>query len=195
MRKSLAAVSAVVLITVALTIAGCSSWFESPAKPANDKITVANQHLKLVAAKESEVASGGASLQRLPYTQSGAKQALAITSEVAGALKSARGELLSAKAAMDGIATLEVSSPFKQFAKLESAAIDARVALVDAESRLYDAMDRLYSALSKTSNTVDMQDTITAIQRMQQEVAALADTASQAAQTAADYFTRNKLGG
>jgi hypothetical protein len=183
------------ILAATLVVAGCSSWFESPAKPANDAISVANAKLKGAAALESEVASSAAALQGLPYTKTGAKDAVKIAAAATTALKKERTELLAAKSAMDGIAKLEVEATFKQYAKLESAAIDARIALVDAESRLYDAMGRLYSALAKASSTADMQDTITAIQRMQQEVTALADTAAQAADAASKFFTSNRLGG
>ena len=195
MRKSTAAMAAAVLVLLALAVSGCSSWFVSPAKPANDAIAIANQHLTKAASIESEVASNSATLQKLPYTRAGAKNALTVTAALKTSLTDERTELTAAKAAMDSIAKLEVSDSFKQYAKLESVAIDARVALVDADSRLYDTMDRLYTALTKTSNTVDMQDTITAVQKMQQEVSALSDTASQASQAASDYFTKNKLGG
>ncbi len=195
MKRSTAALAAAVLVTVALALAGCSSWFESPAKPANEAIAVANQHLKAAVAVESQVASAGASLQSLPYTRAGAKDALVITASVKQSLKTERTELEAAKSAMEGIGKLEVAEMFKQYATLEAAAIDARIALVDGYSRLYDAMDRLYSAQVKTKNNVDTQDTIKAIQQMQQEVSALADTASQAAKSASDYFLSNKLGG
>jgi hypothetical protein len=195
MRRLTAVITAAVLISATLAMAGCTAWFESPAKPANAAIAQANTHLKTASTIESQIASGSASLQALPYTRKGARQALTITAALKESLKSERTELLAAKAAMDGIAKLDVVATFKQYAKLESAAIDARVALVDADSRLYDAMDQLYSALTKTKNTVDSQETITAIQQMREEVTALTDTAAQAAQKAADYFTSNKLGG
>jgi hypothetical protein len=183
------------MVLVAFAAAGCSSWFESPAKPANDAIAVANTHLKQASTLESQVASDGAALQAVPYTKVGAKQALGITAAVAVSLASEREELLAAKTAMDGIAKLQVTGTFKQYAKLESAAIDARVALLDAESRLYAGMDRLYSALTTTANTVDNTDLTTAIQQMEQEVSSLTESASAAAKTASDYFTANKLGG
>lgn len=195
MKKSLTAALAAALVIGSLSLVGCSTWLESPAKPANDAIAVANTHLKSAATIEDEVSTKGSTLQSLPYTKEGAKQAGTIITAVKGSLASERTELEAAKKAMDGIAKLEVDAPFKQYAKLESAAIDARIALVDGQSRLYDAMDRLYSALAKTSKTTDMQETITAIQGMQEEVAALADSAAQAAQTAADFFSSNKLGG
>jgi hypothetical protein len=195
MRKLTAVATAAALMLATLALAGCTSWFESPAKPANDAIAVANQHLKKAAAVESEIASGTAALQNVAYTKTGAKDALGTISGITAALTAERDELLAAKAAMDGIAKLDVTASFKEYAKLESAAIDARVALVDANSRLYAGMHSLYTALVKTGNTVDSQDTIIAIQQMQKEVAALADSASQAAKAAADFFTTNKLGG
>lgn len=195
MKKTTAAAVAAVLVLTTFALAGCTSWFESPAKPANDAIAVANGHLKTAATIESTVSSSTAALQGVPYTKQGATQAGVIITDIKTTLKSERDELDAAKKAMDSIAGLEVAASFKQYAKLESAAIDARIALVDANSRLYDAMGRLYSALAKTGNTVDSQETITAIQQMQEEVAALADSAQQAAKAASDFFTSNKLGG
>ena len=195
MKKLTAVATAAVLVFATLALAGCTSWFESPAKPANDAIAVANQHLKKASSVESEIASGTAALQNVAYTKTGAKNALRVISGITAALTSERTELLAAKAAMDGIAKLDVTASFKEYAKLESAAIDARIAFVDANSRLYAGMNALYTALVRTGNTVDSQDTITAIQQMQKEVSALADSASQAAKTAADFFTTNKLGG
>lgn len=195
MRRPTAVIAAAVLLSATLAMAGCSSWFESPAKPANAAIAVANTHLEAAVTIESQVASSSASLQTLPYTRAGAKKALTVTASLKDSLKAERTELLAAKAAMDGIPKLDVSATFKKYATLESEAIDARVVLVDAHSRLYDAMDRLYTAQTKTNNTLDAQETIAAIQQMQEEVAALTETASQASQAAADYFTTNKLGG
>jgi len=195
MKKTTAAALAAVLVLATLSLAGCTSWFESPAKPANDAIAVANGHLKKAAAIESQVASGTTALQAVAYTKKGARQATTIIGSISATLKAERGELTDAKTAMDSIAGFDVAATFKQYAKLESGAIDARIALVDANSRLYDAMGRLYSALSKTGNTVDSQETIKAVQQMQEEVAALADSASQAAKAASDFFSSNKLGG
>jgi hypothetical protein len=195
MKKSTAtaAIAAVVFATLALS--GCTSWFESPAKPANDAIAAANVHLKKAAAIESTVASGTTALQDVPYTKTGAANAISTIGTIKATLTSERSELLAAKASMDGMAKLDVTAALKKYATLESAAIDARVALLDANSRLYDATSLLYTAVAKTGNTIDSQDTITAIQQMQKEVSSLADSASQAAQAASDYFTSSKLGG
>ena len=195
MRKTTAVIAVAALVFAAFAMSGCSAWFQSPAKPANDAIAVANTHLKAAAALETEVSAGGSALQSLPYTPAGATDAVKITGTAMEDLTKERAELLSAKTAMDGIEKLDVSQPFKAYAKLESASIDARVALVDAETRLYDAMDRLYKALADTSTKVDVQEMITAIQQMQSEVAALSETAGKASQAASDFFTTNKLGG
>jgi glycyl-tRNA synthetase beta subunit len=195
MKKTTTVTAAAALVFATLLMAGCTSWFESPAKPANDAIAIANTHLKKAAALESEVASASAALQQLPYTTAGAKQAVKITAAATKALTSERKELDAAKAAMDGIAKLEVSEPFKQYARFESAAIDARVVLVDAESRLYNAMDLLYTALSKSSSNVDVQEMATAIEQMRQQVTTFADEAAKAAAAAADFFAANRLGG
>jgi len=194
-KSTTAAVLAAASMAAVLVLSGCSTWLESPAKPANDAIAVANTHLKAAATIEDEVSAEGATLQALPYTADGAKEAVTVVKGIKTSLETERTELLAAKAAMDGIAKLEVDEPFKQYAKLEAVAIDARIALVDSQSRLYDLMGRMYSALAKSSDSADVQEMITAIQGMQEEVAALAETASQAASEAADFFTTNKLGG
>ena len=118
MRKATAITAAAALLLVSMTMAGCATWFESPAKPANDAIAIANTHLKAASTIESQVASGGVALQAVPYTKAGAKQAVKITAAVAAALTAERTELLAAKSAMDGIAKLEVSDSFKRYAKL-----------------------------------------------------------------------------
>jgi hypothetical protein len=195
MRKSTAALAVASLIIIALALSGCTSWFQSTSKPANDAITVANGHLQTAASIEATVAANAASLQSVPYTKAGAKQALKLTAAIKTALASERKELLAAKAAMDGIANLEVDKQLKEYAALESTSIDARIALADGEARLYTAFERLFKSLSGTLTGVDNQETITAIQLMQREVALLGETASEAAQAAADFFSANKLGG
>jgi hypothetical protein len=196
MRKSTAALAAASLVVITtLALAGCTSWFESPGKPANDAIGVANGHLQTAASIDATVSANAASLQTVPYTKAGAKSALQLTAAIATELASERKELIAAKAAMDGIAGLEVEAPLKQYAALESSSIDARVALADGEARLYAALDRLFSSLSGALKGVDNQEMITAIQAMQQEVTALGESASTAAKAASDYFTTNRLGG
>jgi hypothetical protein len=196
MRRSTAALAAASLIVItALALAGCTSWFESPGKPANDAIGVANGHLQTAASIDATVSANVASLQGVPYTAAGAKDALKLTAAIATELASERKELIAAKAAMDGIATLEVEAALKEYAALESTSIDARIALADGEARLYAGFDRLFSSLSGALKGVDNQEMITAIQSMQQEVAALSESASAAAKTASDFFATNKLGG
>lgn len=195
MRKSTAAFAVASLVVGALLLAGCTSWFENPNKPANAAIGVANAHLKTAASLEATVKADAASLASLAYTKSGAKNALKLTAAINTALTTERNELTAAKTAMDGIAKLDVEAPLKKYATLESASIDARIVLVDAYARLYGAMDSLYSNLAGGSAGADNADMATAIQQMQKEVASLTDAATAAAQTAADYFTANKLGG
>lgn len=196
MRKSTAALAAASIIVIAsLALAGCTSWFESAGKPANDAIGVANGHLQTAASLEASVAAGATALQGVPNASAGAKDALKFTAAISTALTAERAELVAAKDAMDGVAKLEVDAALKQYAALESTSIDARIALADGEARLYGAFDRLFSSLSGTLTGVDNQETITAIQSMQQEVAALSVTASEAAKTASDFFAANKLGG
>jgi hypothetical protein len=141
------------------------------------------------------VSSSAALLQSVPYTKTGAKDALKLTGSIATALAGERKELIAAKAAMDGIADLEVDAALKEYAALESTSIDARIALADGEARLYAALDRLFKSLSGALKGVDDQEMITAIQAMQQEVTALGQSASAAAKTASDYFATNRLGG
>lgn len=195
MRKSTAAAAAASLIIAAAVLSGCTSWFQAPAAPANGAITTANEHLKKAASLEQTVTAAAAFLQNVPYTKAGAKNALKLTGAITKTLKSERGELVAAKAAIDGIAKLEVDEALKQYAQLESASIDARIALADAEARLYNAFDRLYTSLSGAGPAVDNQEISTAIQLMQQEVTALGETAAAAAKAASDFFTANKLGG
>jgi hypothetical protein len=196
MRRSTAALAAASLIVItAFALAGCTSWFESPGKPANDAITVANGHLQTAASIDATVSANAVSLQGVPYTKAGAKDALKLTAAIATELASERKELIAAKAAMDGIATLEVDTALKQYAALESASIDARIALADGEARLYTGFDRLFSSLSGALKGVDNQEMIVAIQAMQKEVTALGESAGTAAKTASDYFTTNRLGG
>jgi hypothetical protein len=195
MRKSTAAIAVATLLIGALALSACTSWFESPNKPANAAIGVANGLLKNAASLDEQVKSDATSLQNVPFTKAGAKDALALTASIQTHLASERADLVAAKAAMDGIAKLEVDKVLKQYAKLESSAIDARIALADSEARLYTGFDRLYTALSQSSSTINDQDMLTAIQQMQQEVTSLGESAANAAKAASDFFTTNKLGG
>jgi hypothetical protein len=195
MRKSTAAAAAASLIIAMAMLTGCTTWFQAPSAPAAGAIATANEHLKKAASLEQTVTADAASLQNVPYTKAGAKSALKLTGAITKTLKSERAELVAAKAAMDGIAKLEVEEALKQYAQLESASIDARIALADAEARLYDAFDRLYGALAGSGPAVDNQEISTAIQLMQQEVTALGETAAAAAKTATDFYNANKLGG
>jgi hypothetical protein len=195
MRKSTAAVAVASLLIGALALSGCTSWFESPNKPANAAIGVANGLLEKAASLDEQVKSDASSLQDVPFTKAGAKDALALTASIQTHLASERADLVAAKAAMDGIANLEVDKVLKRYAKLESSAIDARIVLADSEARLYTGFDHLYAALSESASKIDTQDTLTAIQEMQQEVTSFGESAANAAKAASDFFTTNKLGG
>jgi hypothetical protein len=194
MRKSTAAFAAASFVIIAFALAGCGSWFQSANKPANDSVGIANDHLKKASALEASVTADAASLQAVPYTKAGAKDGLKLTASILAALETERAELVEAKAAIDAIVTLQVDENLKQYARLESAAIDARVALADAETRLYTGFDRLYTAFSGSANA-DTQETIAAIDQMRQEVSSLGQAASAAAKAASDFFAANKLGG
>jgi hypothetical protein len=195
MRKSTAVVAAATLMIATLALAGCSSWFSSDArKPTNDAIGVANDHLKKAASFEATVTANATLLQNVAYTKAGAKDALALTSAIAAALASERAELVAAQATMDGIAKTETDEILKEYAKVESSALDARIALTDAEARLYLAFERLYKSLSGAVKNVDNQETIIAIQRMQMEVTSLAETVTNRVKDASDYRTENGLG-
>jgi hypothetical protein len=195
MRKSTAAVAVASLLIGALALSGCTSWFESPNKPANAAIGVANGLLKKAASLDEQVKSDASSLQNVPFTKAGATDALALITSIQTNLASERADLVAAKAAMDGIGKLDVDAVLKQYAKLESSAIDARIVLADSEARLYTGFNHLYSALSESTSQIDTQDTLTAIQEMQQEVTSFGESAANAAKAAADFFTTNKLGG
>lgn len=195
MRKSTAAVAIAALLIGAFALSGCTSWFESPNKPANDAIGVANSNLKQAVALETQVKTAAASLQDVPLTKAGATGALTLTASIEKTLASERADLVAAKTAMDGIAKLKVDVVLKQYAELESTAIEARIALADSEARLYTGFDKLYSSLAQSTNSVNNQDTLTAIQQMQQEVTTLGDSAANAVKAASDFFTTNKLGG
>jgi hypothetical protein len=194
MRKSTVALAAASLIIATLALAGCSSWFSNARKPTNDAIGVANDHLKKAASSEATVTANATLLQNVTYTKTGAKDALALTSAIAAALASARTELVAAQATFDGIAKTETDEILKEYAKVESSAVDARIALTDAEARLYLAFERLYKSLSGAAKNVDNQETIIAIQRMQMEVTSLAETVTKRAKDAADYRAENGLG-
>jgi outer membrane murein-binding lipoprotein Lpp len=78
MRKSHVPVTAALLVVALLVLAGCSSWLESPTKPANDAIEQANGRLERAASYEEDVRSRVASLDELPATAEGAAQGLEV---------------------------------------------------------------------------------------------------------------------
>jgi len=195
MGKLAAVALATLLLMSSLALSGCAKWFENPAKPANDAIAVANSHLKKAATIESQVASDAVALEDVAYTRTGARAALKVTESLRESLTEQKTELEAGKKAMDGIAKLEVADELKQYAKLESAAIDTRIIIVDTQARLYTALARLYNGVVKTGGKTDPQDLLVAIDQIRQEIAGLTEQAAAQTQEAADYFTANSLGG
>jgi hypothetical protein len=196
MRKSPAAALAVLLIVTSLAIAGCSSWLESPNKPANDAIAVANGHLKKAATVGAAVTESALSLDSIPYAKNGAASALALTAKLKTDLATQKAELEAAKAAMDSLAAMEVSEELKQYAKLESAALAARVKAVDLGTQLYGEMDKFYTALAKGKTTaVDTQRILDGVETIKRDITAVSELAAQQSKAASDYFTAQELGG
>jgi len=196
MRKTPAALLAVLSIAGMLVLAGCASWLESPNKPANDAIAVANTHLKKATTAGASVTEGAGSLDGIPYTKAGAASALDVTAKIKADLTTQKGELVAAKAAMDSIAAMEVSAELKQYAKLESAALETRVKSVDLGAKLYTEMDKFYAALAKGKTTaVDTQKILDGVETIKRDITAVSELAAQQSQAATDYFTAQKLGG
>ena len=196
MRRIPAAALAVSLVLAALAVAGCSTWFESPNKPANDAISLANTHLKNAAVAGSVVASESATLGSIPFTKAGAASALALTARIRTSLATQTAELTAAKDAMDSIAAMKVSVDLKTYASLESTAIATSAKAVDLQTRLYVEKDKLYTALQTgTTTSVDTQKIIDGIDSLQLDLTAVNELAVQAARTASDFFASKKLGG
>lgn len=194
MRKFPAAAAALMIVT-ALALAGCSTWFESSAKPANDAIATANVHMKKAMTVGTTVTEAAGQLDAVPYTTAGAAAALKLTGEIRAALASQKSELEAAKAAMDSIATLDVADELKAYAKLEATAIGTRVRVVDLGAKLYTEMEKLYSALNKGKTRVpDTEKTLANIETIKRDITAVSELAAQQAKAASDYFTAEKLG-
>ena len=196
MRRTPAAAAATLLIACALALAGCSTWFDSPAKPANDAIAAANGHMKKAVTAGTAVSEAATRLESVPYTAAGAKDALELTTQIRADLTKQKSELEAAKAAMDSIAKLEVSAELKSYAELEATAVETRARLVDLGTDLYTEMDKLYSALSKGKASVpDTQKILDRIETIKRDITAVSELAAQQAKAASDYFTAQKLGG
>jgi len=196
MRRIPAAALTALLIASPLALGGCSSWLESPNKPANDAIAVANTHLKKAMAAGESVTAAAPALDAIAYTKAGGASALKITVKMEADLATEKNELNAAKAAMDSIAGMEVAPELKEYAKLESTALETRVKVVDLGTKLYTQMDEFYVALQKgNTTTVDAQKILDGVDTMKRDVTALSDLAAQQSQAASDYFTAQKLGG
>jgi hypothetical protein len=196
MRRIPAAALAAVLLSTTLALAGCASWFESPNKPANDAITVANAHLTKASAAGKAVTDAAPGLDAVPYTKKGATSALEITAKIKADLATEKEELTAAKSAMDSIAAMEVSEELKKYAALESTALDSQIKVVDLGVKLYAQMDKFYVALQKgKTTTVDAQRILDGVETIERDITALSELAAQQSQAATDYFTEQKLGG
>ncbi len=196
MRRIPAAASAVLLLALALALAGCSSWFENPNKPANDVIAAANAHLAKATAAGTLVTDAASGLDAIPYTKDGAVGALQITAKIGSDLETQKSELAAAKTAMDSIAAMEVAAGLKQYAKLESTSLETRIKAVDLGTKLYTQMDTFYAALQQGKTTaVDTQKILDGIETTKRDITALSELAAQQSQAASDYFTAQKLGG
>lgn len=196
MRRIPAAAMAALLLVCALALAGCSTWFESSAKPANDAIATANANMKKAMTAGATVSAAATRLEAIPYTAAGASDALELTSEIKSDLASQKTELEAAKAAMDSIAKLEVADKLKAYARLESAALGTRVRVVDLGTKLYTEMERLYSTYSEgKAEATGTQEILTGIESIRRDITAVSELAAQQSKAASDYFTAQKLGG
>lgn len=195
MRKSHVPLTAVLLFVALLALAGCSSWLESPTKPANDAIEKANAALEKAASFEEDVRTKVSSLDELPATPEGAEQGLGVTSELRETIAKEKAQLESAKVSMDGIGKLKVDDEYKQYAELESAAIDTRITMTDTTLRLFDAMDVLYTSVKNDKNDVDPEQIQAVIGQVKQELSDLGKQAEDEAQAARDFFDTSDLGG
>jgi hypothetical protein len=183
------------MIVSALALAGCSSWFESPAKPANDAITTANGHLKTAMASDASVTASAASLDSIAYSVAGAHEALKLTAQIQSDIASEKREIEAAKASMDSISALSVPANFKSYAKLESAALATRVKVVDLQASLYTELEKVYSGLGTSTAVADRQQVLNGIESIKTEIDAASALATQQEKAASDYFSAQKLGG
>lgn len=186
MRRSSVIAVASLLVVAAVSLVGCTNWFEDPAKPANTAISVANVHLKKAAVLETEIQSNATTLASLPATKAGAKRALATTAVLTQKLAAEKVELQAAKTSMDSIAKLDVATKFKKYATLESAAISTHLTLIDSSTRLYAATDQLYTILKSKKASVDPSPILKVIAQVKSEITTLSDQATTEAKTASD---------
>lgn len=195
MRNSRVPLTAALLLVATLGLAGCAGWFENPTKPANDAIRQANAKLEKAAAYEEEIRGTVSSLNELPATPEGAEQGLAITARVRETIAKERSELEAAKAAVDTIAKMKVDEEYKQYAKLEAAAIDTRVTMTDTTLRLFDAMDVLYGSLKSGGQEIEPEQVQVVIEQVKKELSDLGRQAEDESQEARDFFDGSSLGG
>ena len=195
MRKSRTPLIAVLLLVTSLALAGCSGWMASPTAQANDAIEKANGALEKAASYQEDVRTKVSSLDELPATAAGAGQGLSITSELRETIAQEKTQLESAKLSMDGIAKIEVGDEYKQYAKLESSAIDTRITMTDTTLRLFDAMDVLYTSVKSGNSDVDPEQIQAVIAQVKHELSELGKQAEDEGQAARDFFDSIDLGG
>lgn len=195
MKRLHAFTLAALLVVAVAGLSGCSTWFESPAKPANDAISLANTHLKKAAQIEQQISADTASLDALPYTKAGATQGLELTAKLKTSLTGEKTELAAAKAALTSIQAMQVDAKYKQYAKLEATVVETRITRTDTSARLFNAMEMLFKGLTaKSGGTIDPQEFQVVVGQIQQELTALNTQAEQQAKAASDYFASNNLG-
>lgn len=195
MRKSRVPAVVIVLVVAMLALVGCASWFESPTKPANEAIELANAKLQKAASYEDEIRTEVSALDELPATSEGAAQGLAATAALRDTIAKERSELEAAKEAVDSIEAMKVEDEYKQYARLESTAIDTRITMTDTTLRLFDAMDALYGSLKSGKSDVEPEQIQAVIGQIQRELSALGEQAEDEAQAARDFFDESRLGG
>lgn len=195
MKKSGALALAAVMILSALAVSGCG-LLKNPMDDANAAVKLANDNLAKASSQSEGIQALAQQLNNVDATPEGAAKALGITAQLRAALEAQKKSLEAAKKALAAVGALEVKPEFKEYAKLESAAIDARVAIVDANLKLYVEMDKMYTAIrdKKTSNT-KTQEILGAIDTITNDITGLTAEAQVRADAASKFFEDKKLGG
>jgi hypothetical protein len=199
MKKTLSLALAALLAVSALAVTGCTQIegiLHNPVDDANAAIVSANANLSKVGASGVAVESLDQSMSILPPTPEGAKAALEIILKLRDELAVQKKELQAAKKSLASIKALSVKSEFKQYAQLEIASIDTRLAVVDESSKLYDQWDAMYSAFRDKKLTNSLSKKIsTEIDTISSNIALLSEKATTESAKAADYFEAQALGG
>lgn len=196
MKKTLATSVAVLLLVSAVVLSGCAEWFKDPTVDANKAINKANASYKKFTELDAQRQQIALGLDTLAPTKDGAAQGLAITAQLRELLPQETAALDAAAASLKPIQALKVRDEMKQYAKLEVKRFEALSKCVAKMAEIYAEDDRVYTAMRDGTNTPEATEaSITRITTLQDELTALREAAATAGQTAADYFTKNKLGG